>query len=1160
MQEHGAHPVCHSSSLNNPLPILALGVHLPTGTPFTKYEVLLDNQAGASLFKNADLLTEVRKATRGLFIGGVDSTGAGLRTHTIGTFGDVGTVYVHEKSTANIISQTDQIDKGGRVCFATEEDFYTLTPFGSTVTFHFGRKATDDTELAKHYTCDAREYMPHLRGVLALPMTVSDNKRLYTVRERKGAERARQLIERMGHPPAAMASKMVGTGVINCDVTAQDIERSRRIYGKDIAELKGRTTKKTPVAEDIDLSADTTQQAQGLHLDIMWVKGMAFLLGVLKPLGFTLVSFLTNGRSAIALAKAIREQVSHAARRRFQVRELRCDGEGGVHALREELSTEGVNVEGPGPGQHVPVAENRIKTIKERVRIYEHKLPYIMTFIMLIWCVYFVTSRFNMQYTVAHPHGPTPREQFVGRKVNATLDLRHDFGDYAQVTVPMTDNTMNARTWGAIALAPTGNATGSSHFYHLATGKVIVRDQFDLLPVPDVVITAINKQAAKDGMRRGDDDPSIDRAGAQPDTEQTEAEAVKLPERMQLPTDQPPPEPSPAIERRLNPIRDCEQAVQAPTAAEVRGGHGQREARDDADGESGDEGWVIPVYDDEVEEDINVQVYLACVRQFVFVAKQNLSVNKALRMHGEVATKSIEAELMNVHNKGTWKPILRNALTHEQRRAVIRSSMFLREKFFASGPFEKIKARLVAGGDQQDRELYEDLSSPTVAAACVMAVSAIAAHERRTVITIDIGGAFLNASMPTDTGVIVHMRLDAKMTAILVRLLPEYAPFVDAKGELVVRLNKCLYGCLESALAWYRDLRGTLEGDSYVVNVYDPCVFNKKDQEGTQCTVTVHVDDLKATSVNDEMLEQLVCLLKRVYKEIAVHRGKKHDYLGITHDYSTPGQVKLTMERIVETLMNECGVAGHAVTPATDHLFNVRPTAVKLDKDQAEWFHRQVMRVMYLAKRARPDCLTTVAFLSTRVTKSDVDDSGKLVRLLKYLRATRERGVVLNIGSKGIVVTQLVDAAYGVHEDGKSHTGSVVMIGDGAVVQAKSSKQKIVVKSSTEGELVGLSDSANNGIHMMKFIQAQGYQTGPLVLLQDNLGTIALVKKGRSTSERSRHIDIRHFWLKDRIDIGDVVVEHLPGEEMGAANMLSKPLQGAQFQKEREDLTHWGEA
>jgi hypothetical protein len=194
------------------------------------------------------------------------------------------------------------------------------------------------------------------------------------------------------------------------------------------------------------------------------------------------------------------------------------------------------------------------------------------------------------------------------------------------------------------------------------------------------------------------------------------------------------------------------------------------------------------------------------------------------------------------------------------------------------------------------------------------------------------------------------------------------------------------------------------------------------------------------------------------------------------------------------------------------------------------------------------------------VTKSDVDDSGKLVRLLKYLRATRERGVVLNIGSKGIVVTQLVDAAYGVHEDGKSHTGSVVMIGDGAVVQAKSSKQKIVVKSSTEGELVGLSDSANNGIHMMKFIQAQGYQTGPLVLLQDNLGTIALVKKGRSTSERSRHIDIRHFWLKDRIDIGDVVVEHLPGEEMGAANMLSKPLQGAQFQKEREDLTHWGEA
>jgi hypothetical protein len=213
-----------------------------------------------------------------------------------------------------------------------------------------------------------------------------------------------------------------------------------------------------------------------------------------------------------------------------------------------------------------------------------------------------------------------------------------------------------------------------------------------------------------------------------------------------------------------------------------------------------------------------------------------------------------------------------------------------------------------------------------------------------------------------------------------------------------------------------------------------------------------------------------------------------------------------------------------------------------------------------MAMRARPDCLTAVSFLSTRVTKPDVDDSSKLVRLLKYIRKTRERGIVIKVGSRGMVVRQFIDVAYGVHYDGKSHTGNAVIIGDAGLVMAKSTKQKIVVKSSTEGELVGLSDAANGGIHMRNFLGAQGYKIGPLVIYQDNLGTVAMAKKGRSTSERTRHIDIRHFWLKERVDTKEVVIDPIPGEDMGPANVLSKALQGAQFQKERRELTNWDDS
>ena len=79
--------------------------------------------------------------------------------------------------------------------------------------------------------------------------------------------------------------------------------------------------------------------------------------------------------------------------------------------------------------------------------------------------------------------------------------------------------------------------------------------------------------------------------------------------------------------------------------------------------------------------------------------------------------------------------------------------------------------------------------------------------------------------------------------------------------------------------------------------------------------------------------------------------------------------------------------------------------------------------------------------------------------MLKYIAKTRERGVILRPGKLGVCVRVYVDAAYGVHSDGKSHTGSCVVIGD--------------VESSTEEELVALSDSANQGLYIRNFLKGR---------------------------------------------------------------------------------------
>jgi hypothetical protein len=144
-----------------------------------------------------------------------------------------------------------------------------------------------------------------------------------------------------------------------------------------------------------------------------------------------------------------------------------------------------------------------------------------------------------------------------------------------------------------------------------------------------------------------------------------------------------------------------------------------------------------------------------------------------------------------------------------------------------------------------------------------------------------------------------------------------------------------------------------------------------------------------------------------------------------------------------------------------------------------------------------------------------------------------------------------VDASFAVHMDYKSHTGLCVQFG--GTIFAKSTKQKINTKSSTEAELVGLSDSVSHIIWCRAFLLHQGYKLGPATVYQDNQSTMAMLKNGRSHSNRTRHINIRYYWAKDAVDQGDIAIDYLPTEEM-LADILTKPLQGELFVKLRKML------
>jgi len=95
-------------------------------------------------------------------------------------------------------------------------------------------------------------------------------------------------------------------------------------------------------------------------------------------------------------------------------------------------------------------------------------------------------------------------------------------------------------------------------------------------------------------------------------------------------------------------------------------------------------------------------------------------------------------------------------------------------------------------------------------------------------------------------------------------------------------------------------------------------------------------------------------------------------------------------------------------------------------------FHHITAKLLFLCKRARPDVQAATAFLCTRVKAPDVDDYKKLGRVMRYLRATRD--MVLTIKCDNVsIIKWWVDASFAVHPDMKSHTGTVMTLGRGAM-------------------------------------------------------------------------------------------------------------------------------
>ena len=1161
--------------------------------------VILDNGAEVTIFKDKQLMNNLREAEIPICVDGIQEGAEGIFTATTGDTA-FGTGYYSSNIIGNILSFGDCVDNCHSVDYDNKTDTFLIQPQQGGEIFGFRR---DRNNL---YTCDLAEVQHYTAAI----ETVSDNKKLYSKREIAQAEKARNYQKTISHTTAGDLIKMISAGKIkNCDINVQDVVRSVKIWGKELGNIKGKTTAKTAPTVDVEddpIIKGIVQKQQFVYIDLMFVDGAIYLIGVYSPSGYGFAKRI-NSKKISDILDALNNSIAFMRRAGFEVILVRCDGESAIESekLKSKLSTE---VDNTG-GESVGIIERKIRTIKERVRAAITTLPYQITEQALDWLIQNVMYFINYTPSSIDTDNRSPSERVKGRLLDARTDLKHMFGEYVQIGEKHTDNTSNERTRGAIALMPAGNREGSWWYLILKTMKPVKRNWAVKLPMPDEVIEYLNLQAIGKKKKTISDTIKIGLWRAKQSEDMSEADEEDVEDIDQYDAyDYMQPNYEEAVENVYEEEQEEEDyAVDEPAADQYVEENAEQQQSDkdyanDNNEELGgagnnedlheDQQQIAGVQDENIYNIDNNNEYHLPAQEEQPIAEQQaeqqrynlrnhraqqgrwrgiaatkirskfmkrqfgmkMTVRQGIKKLGYQAVLSVVKEVMQLLDMSAFEGQDINNMNEEQIKLIITSSTFLKDKYTAQGVFDKLKARLVAGGHLQDREIYDNGASPTVATTSLFMIATIAAKEGRSVATIDFPGAFLHSTIPQD-GPQTYMKLNKFETMVVTRIDPSYLKFVRPDGTMIVKLTRALYGCVESARLWYDKISSDLEALGYKKNKQDICVFNRIEENGMQSTIVIHVDDLMMTADTEQALDKMIGEIKQSYENLTIHRGRILEYLGMVFDFTKQGICKITMDGyIIDLLKFAEDIEGTAKTPANDNLFSVNEESEKLDKSKKEFFHSGTAKLLYLGKRVRPDILTAVSFLTKRVQEPTVEDLGKLERVFRYIRGTKQYGIRLE-GSKNFGILGYIDASFGVHKDMKSHSGVIIGIGKGPIY-AKSSTQKINTTSSTESELVALSDSTGYVIWMRNFLIEQGYEIGEATIYQDNQSTIAMVKNGKSNSNRTRHIAIRFFFVADRVRSKEIKIEYMQTGEM-LADILTKPLQGKLFTKLRNELLNW---
>ena len=486
---------------------------------------------------------------------------------------------------------------------------------------------------------------------------------------------------------------------------------------------------------------------------------------------------------------------------------------------------------------------------------------------------------------------------------------------------------------------------------------------------------------------------------------------------------------------------------------------------------------------------------------------------------------AMDDEYRSLMENGTWELV-----QLPPDRKAIGCKWLFKTKEDEKGNIVRYKARLVAQGFTQKFGVdFDEVFAPVARQETFRILLTIASRRKMVAKHVDVKTAYLHGKLEET----IYMK--------------QPAGYSTGDDKTVCRLKKSLYGLKQSARVWNHKIDAVFKKLGFGQAKADPCLYVRKTGKST-AYIIIYVDDMVVAAETEEEFEAIFNGLQQHFT--VTNLGDLKHFLGMEVERAVDG-FKLNQQKYINKLASRFGLedAKASKIPLDPAYLQQKEENDQLPNNTN--YLSLIGGLLYIAVHTRPDIAVSTSILAQKSSRPTQLDWQEAKRVLRYLMGTSDHK--LHLGSTGAGLEMYVDADWaGDHRDRKSNSGYLVRFG-GGLVSWGSRKQSCVALSSTEAELVALTEGCQELVWIRKLLGEFGIAINRAVpTYEDNQSCIKLVD-GNKVEKRTKHIETRYFYVRDLKEKKMVDLQYCPTEKM-LADILTKPLQNLRIKMLREEI------